>query len=39
MAQTSQPDYLDPALGYTVNAIEPFFAIYTPAVHVPARRG
>ena len=30
MAQTSQPDYLDPALGYTVNAIEPFFAVYTP---------
>ena len=30
MAQTSQPDYLDPALAYTVNAIEPFFAVYTP---------
>ena len=30
MAQTSQPDYLDPALGYTVNAIEPLVTVYTP---------
>jgi peptide/nickel transport system substrate-binding protein len=30
MAQTSQPDYLDPALGYTVNAIEPFSVVYLP---------
>jgi peptide/nickel transport system substrate-binding protein len=30
IAQTSQPDYLDPALGYTVNAIEPMWVVYTP---------
>ena len=42
MAQTSQPDYLDPALGYTVNAIEPFFAVYTPPLtyrHVEGEGG
>ena len=32
MAQTSTPDYLDPALGYTVNAIEPMWIVYTPPV-------
>jgi peptide/nickel transport system substrate-binding protein len=30
ISQTSQPDYLDPALGYTVNAIEPMWLVYTP---------
>jgi peptide/nickel transport system substrate-binding protein len=32
MAQTSQPDYLDPALAYTVNAWEPMWLVYTPPV-------
>ena len=39
MAQTSQPDYLDPALGYTVNAIEPFFATYLPPYTFPHVEG
>ncbi len=39
MAQTSQPDYLDPALGYTVNAIEPFFAVYTAPLSYPHVEG
>ena len=39
MAQTSQPDYLDPALGYTVNAIEPYFAVYTPPLTYPHVEG
>ena len=30
IAQTSQPDFLDPALGYTVNAWEPMWIVYTP---------
>jgi peptide/nickel transport system substrate-binding protein len=30
IAQTSQPDYLDPALSYTVNGIEPLWLVYTP---------
>ena len=29
-AQTSQPDYLDPALSYTVNGWEPMWIVYTP---------
>jgi len=32
MAQTSQPDYLDPALSYTVNGWEPMWLVYTPPV-------
>jgi peptide/nickel transport system substrate-binding protein len=32
IAQTSQPDYLDPALGYTVNSWEPMWLAYTPPV-------
>src|ERR671915_1913646 len=32
IAQTSQPDYLDPALAYTVNAWEPMWLVYTPPV-------
>ena len=39
LAQTSQPDFLDPALAYTVNAIEPFFAVYTPPVTYPHVEG
>jgi peptide/nickel transport system substrate-binding protein len=30
IAQTSQPDYLDPALTYTVNGTEPLWLVYTP---------
>ena len=30
IAQTSQPDYLDPALSYTVNGWEPMWVVYTP---------
>ncbi len=30
MAQTSQPDFLDPALSYTVNGWEPMWLVYTP---------
>ena len=30
IAQTSQPDYLDPALSYTVNGWEPQWLVYTP---------
>ena len=28
ISQTSQPDYLDPALSYTVNGIEPLWLVY-----------
>ncbi len=30
ISQTSQPDYLDPALTYTVNGVEPGWLVYTP---------
>jgi len=30
IAQTSQPDYMDPALSYTVNGWEPMWIVYTP---------
>ena len=30
MSQTSQPDFMDPALTYTVNGIEPLWLVYTP---------
>ncbi|MEJ7875280.1 MAG: ABC transporter substrate-binding protein [Solirubrobacterales bacterium] len=30
IAQTSQPDFLDPALSYTVNGWEPMWIVYTP---------
>jgi peptide/nickel transport system substrate-binding protein len=30
ISQTSQPDYLDPALSYTVNGWEPLWTVYTP---------
>ena len=29
ISQTSQPDYLDPALSYTVNGWEPMWLVYT----------
>ncbi len=30
LTQTSQPDFLDPALSYTVNGWEPMWLVYTP---------
>jgi peptide/nickel transport system substrate-binding protein len=30
IAETAQPDSLDPAVGYTVNALEPGWLVYTP---------
>jgi peptide/nickel transport system substrate-binding protein len=39
ISQTSQPDYLDPALGYTVNAIEPLWLVYTPPLTYPRKEG
>src|SRR4051812_7085617 len=30
IAETAQPDSLDPALGYTINALEPGWLVYTP---------
>ena len=30
LTQTSQPDFLDPALSYTVNGWEPMWIVYTP---------
>ena len=35
ISQTSQPDHLDPALIYTVNAIEPLWLVYTPLITYP----
>jgi len=32
ISQTSQPDYLDPALTYTVNGVEPLWLVYTPLI-------
>lgn len=32
ISQTSQPDFLDPALSYTVNGWEPMWIVYTPLV-------
>jgi peptide/nickel transport system substrate-binding protein len=42
ISQTSQPDYLDPALSYTVNGIEPLWLVYTPLLtyrHVEGQEG
>jgi peptide/nickel transport system substrate-binding protein len=35
ISQTSQPDFLDPALTYTVNGIEPGWLVYTPLLTYP----
>ncbi len=35
----SQPDFLDPASAYTVNAWEPMWLVYMPPLDVQARRG
>ena len=32
VAQTSQPDFLDPALSYSVNSWEPMWLVYTPPI-------
>src|SRR5215211_7130637 len=32
VAETSQPDFLDPALSYTVNGWEPLSVVYTPLI-------
>lgn len=39
IAQTSQPDYLDPALSYTVNGWEPMWVVYTPLLTYPHVEG
>jgi peptide/nickel transport system substrate-binding protein len=39
IAQTSQPDYLDPALSYTVNGWEPMWLVYTPPVAYKHAKG
>ena len=39
ISQTSQPDYLDPALLYTVNAIEPLWLVYNPLLSYPHKEG
>jgi peptide/nickel transport system substrate-binding protein len=42
ISQTSQPDYLDPALTYTVNGVEPIWLVYTPLLtyrHVEGLEG
>ncbi|MGI9019254.1 MAG: ABC transporter substrate-binding protein [Solirubrobacterales bacterium] len=39
ISQTSQPDYLDPALTYTVNGIEPLWLVYTPLLTYPHEEG
>src|SRR5919106_6541534 len=35
ISETSQPDFLDPALSYTVNGIEPLWLVYTPLLTYP----
>ena len=35
ISQTSQPDFLDPALTYTVNGTEPLWLVYTPLLDYP----
>ena len=39
IAQTSQPDFLDPALSYTVNGWEPMWLVYTPLLAYPHEEG
>src|SRR5918992_2286315 len=35
ISESSQPDFLDPALSYTVNGIEPLWLVYTPLITYP----
>src|SRR5919106_3985739 len=39
ISETSQPDYLDPALTYTVNGVEPLWLVYTPLITYPRKEG
>jgi peptide/nickel transport system substrate-binding protein len=42
IAETAQPDSLDPAVGYTVNSLEPGWLVYTPLLtytHASGREG
>ena len=39
ISQTSQPDYLDPALTYTVNGIEPLWLVYMPLITYAREEG
>jgi peptide/nickel transport system substrate-binding protein len=39
ISQTSQPDFLDPALSYTVNGWEPMWLVYTPLLAYPHKEG
>lgn len=42
IAETAQPDSLDPAVGYTLNALEPGWLVYTPLLtyrHASGRAG
>jgi peptide/nickel transport system substrate-binding protein len=42
IAETAQPDSLDPAVGYTVNSLEPGWLVYTPLLtykHAPGQAG
>ena len=38
ITQTTQPDYLDPALGYQSGSFEPMWLVYTPLLTYNARR-
>ena len=39
ISQTSQPDYMDPALTYTGNGIEPLWLVYTPLITYAREEG
>lgn len=39
IAQSSQPDFLDPALTFTVNGTEPLMTVYTPLLTYPHVEG
>jgi len=42
IAETAQPDSLDPAVGYTINSLEPGWLVYTPLLtykHASGREG
>ena len=42
IAESAQPDSLDPAIGYTINALEPGWLVYTPLLtyrHAAGRAG
>lgn len=39
IAQASQPDYLDPALSYTIHGWEPMWTVYTPLITYQREEG